>query len=183
MYGKTQLSCGKADAMKVIGACVVMLASLCFGLQIQRDRKRRTRCLSTLTEALQLLTGELATNRTPLPELMNWTAKHTQGQASSFFRSMASAFSRLGSESFYELWHRAAMDCLTDLSSDNRDEVMAVGKQLGRVELSKQLAALEGCRNTLMQSLEREEKLFQKEKRISIGLPSALGAMLTILLL
>lgn len=168
--------------MHVLGAAAVLLASVGAGLVTVRQKRRRLRCLRELRDSLAFLAGELAGKRSPLPELFQDGSIQASGETGDFFRLMRDSLSLLGEKSFFELWENAVKQLLP-LSEAERWELIGLGRQLGRTELSRQLSALDGCCRFLAARLDREERLFRSDRRLLLGVPAAMGALLLILLL
>ena len=68
------------------------------------------------------------------------------------------------------------------LSADELDEIMRLGRVLGRCELDMQLAAIDRCTAHLDRALTRVRAEYPQLCRLSIGLPAAAGLMLVIVL-
>ena len=168
--------------MKMLGAAAVMLASISGGLFAVTQKRRKLRCLRDLCDALTLLAGELEGKRAPMPELVQTVCHFASGEPHGFFTRLQEALSQLGVRSFHQLWKEAAEQRLPSLGGEELREWILLGRQLGRTELDRQLAALEGCRRFLSLCLEREEQAFRSERKLCLGLPAAMGALLLILL-
>ena len=168
--------------MQFIGVAAVMLASLGIGIQSIRQRRRRLRCLRGLSDALAYLVGELSGKRSPLTDLILSVCQHTSGDVRSFFMCLSESLSKLGKKSFSDLW-RTAADRYLLLTDEERSEWIGLGEQLGRTELTRQIAMLDRCREFILLSFDKERSALQNDRRILLGIPAAAGALLSILLL
>ena len=169
--------------MRWIGAAAIMLASFGTGCISVFQMQKRIHALRDMCDTLTFLSGELATKQSPLPEALESCRQYSKGEAFVFFRNITESLSQLGTKSFLELWENTVAQETPYLSHTEKSELLSLGGQLGRTSLSIQLAALESGRNLLSTMLEREERLYQQERRMRLALPSAAGAMLLILLL
>ena len=168
--------------MRILGAAAVMLASVSAGFFAVTQKRRRLRCLRDLCDSLTLIAGELEGKRAPLPELIQTACLFSAGEPRGFFKHLREALPQLGVRFFFQLWEETARQHLPSLNGDEVREWTTLGRQLGRAELDRQLSALEGCCRFLSQRLEREERAFQSERKLCLGLPAAMGALLLILL-
>lgn len=169
--------------MRLWGAALILTACLGAGLLRTASVRRRMETLRGLCGALELAEGELETRLTPLPELVRLLAGRSSGQTGDFFRLLDASFGFLGAEDFAALWSRAAATALTALSSADREELVRLGQVLGRFELDRQLAALEACVRALRGELEAARVRYPGDRRLSLGLGAAAGALLIVVLM
>lgn len=169
--------------MRLLGAGLILLAACGVGGVNWLDRQRHLRCLRALCEALSLLHAELKTNRTPLTRLLPYAAEQAEDRASAFLRQVSDSLTQLGERSFSELWQEAACCQLSVLRQGELEELLSVGRVLGRFELQEQLNTLTRCESRLRARLEQNEARSRDEARLSLGLPAAAGALLVLLLL
>jgi stage III sporulation protein AB len=169
--------------MRGIGAAAVMLASVVIGVLSVRQSQKHLLNLRELEDALLYLTAELAEKQSPLPELIKTGCIVSSGEAKLFFRDLYERLSRLGDKSFYELWEDAVRQHYAMLAEGERRELLALGRQLGRAALQRQLAACERCTRFLASARESGESLYVRERRMRLALPAAMGGLLLILLL
>ncbi len=169
--------------MRGIGAAAVMLASVGIGFLSVRQEKMHLQLLGELQDVLLILAADLAENQFPLPELIHSCCRTASGEARVFFLDLQKAFSDLGEKSFYELWEQAVELHYASLTEGERRELLALGRQLGRSTLQRQLAALERCTHFFAAARKNEEEKLLRERRMRLALPTALGGMLLILLL
>ena len=169
--------------LKVLGFGFILSASLAFSALYRRISRHRLETLRELCGSLFLLEGELELNRSPLPELMRFCADRSGKLVQSFYRCLSLAETQLGEKNFCTLWTNAARCCFPELKEDELYNLIALGSTLGRAELGHQLSSLTTCRNRLQAALSRSEEQYKRECRLIYGVPAALGAMLSILLL
>lgn len=172
----------QAGGMKILGAVMALAASGMIGfMRIAAGRSRKD-TLEAFTGALVLMKGELSARLTPLPELTEYLAMNSCAGAGRFFRVLSERIVQLGRRELAELWTETARDTLTMLSADELDEIMRLGRVLGRCELDMQLAAIDRCTAHLDRALTHVRAEYPQLCRLSIGLPAAAGLMLVIVL-
>lgn len=169
--------------MRGIGAAAVMLASFGIGVLSVRQRQRHLLYLRELEAALLYLTAELEEKQSPLPELIKTGCIVSSGEAKLFFHDLYERLSGLGDKCFHELWEDTVRKHYAMLAEGERRELLALGRQLGRASLQRQLAACERCTHFLAAARESGESLYIRERRMRLALPAAMGGLLLILLL
>ena len=168
--------------MHFLGLSAIMLASFGIGFQSLRLKRKRLQCLREMGDTLALWACELSGKQTPLPDLIKEGSLNASGEARRFLLCLSDSLSELGMRCFSELWINAASE-LSLLTEEERRELISLGKQLGRTELSRQLTQIDSCRRFFLLRLEKEESALQNNSRFLLGIPAAAGALLSILLL
>ena len=169
--------------MKQLGMGIVLLASLSLGVVELLGKRERLRCLRELCDALALFRAGLADTRAPLPRLTQETGKKARGRAGLFFHALEEKLLSLGTYSFSELWGQAVDETMTPLTPEERESMRCCGVMLGRFALEEQLAALDQLQRQLENIFTAEQRRYRDEKKLSLWLPTAAGALLVILLL
>ena len=169
--------------MRLAGCGIIFLSFISFGILRVRDRRRHLQFLSDMISALRMLSAELQDRRPPMKELLEWTARHTEGETGLFFSGLSKDISKLGEESFDSLWRQSAGTCLGTMSTADYRDLCSLGKMLGRTDLAEQISALNNCCRSLQTRFEREGSEYQDEKKLSLGVSTALGLLVCILIL
>lgn len=164
--------------LKLLGSvCVLGGAALALAGQLQERRRRQT-ALTDLIGAFRRMAEEVRLMRTPLPRLLEQSAKGLGADAAAFFLTVSSALRR--GENAAESWQKAAE--VLPLSDRDRGAVAAVGKCLKGDEESMckgiSLAIYE-----LAKSAEESEKRRPDEAKRTAALYLCGAAFLVILLL
>ena len=168
--------------MKIAGAALILSASLYTGLLHARTKRQKISCLRDICGALLLMEGELDARLTPMPELICFLAEKTQGQVGAFFSSLSLSMVRLGEEDFASLWRTAMKQAVNFVGAPEMEELCCLGTVLGQYELDKQLSAIRACISVLRTSMEAAQRKYQDDRRLIMGLPAAIGALLIIVL-
>lgn len=169
--------------MRALGALMAFAACGAMGLLRVMSERRRIDALAALSEALRVMRGELAARLTAVPELTEYMARHSRGDAKSFFSAVSDRLSQLGKRELAELWRESVMETLPALETYELRELASVGLVLGRCELDVQLAALDSCAAVLRAAQERAQAEYPQQKRLSLGVSAAAGLMLVTLLI
>ena len=169
--------------MKWVGSLIILFSSIFCSLRYLVDKRLRIRDLNDLCDGLSLMAGELELHRTSLPELMAFCEDRSRHNCRKFFSCLRKLDALLGKKSFSELWDSAVSLCFNSLSVTEQEELKRLGTVLGRMELSKQVSMLETCRGVLLDKLRQEENTYKETRKLSLGLSSALAALLIVVLL
>ena len=167
----------------MIGAILILCCSVSIGISNLVDRQRRINCLRQICAALDTLRGELGEKCQPLPDAFRQLRSCCGKETLRFISFIADGFSLLGERSFYEIWQEGVLSCLPQLSREEKNELIPLGSVLGRYELSQQSAALSYSASSLREEWKRQKMLLQKERKLCLGIPMALGILLILLLL
>ena len=169
--------------MRALGALMAFAACSAMGLLRVASERRRIETLAALTEALDVMRGELAARLTAIPALTEYMARHSRGDAQSFFAAVLDRLPQLGKRELSELWCESVMETLPSLETDELRELASVGLVLGRCELDVQLSALDRCAAALRAAQERAQAEYPQQKRLSLGVSAAAGLVLVTVLI
>lgn len=165
--------------MRLMGAALVCLAGLLLGLGAAGELRADIRRREDLCRMLEGMTFELERFRTPLPELFDTLSRQTGGAAHALCRSVAEAAAELGRVSFSEIWSRG----LEMLPAAEGEILRPLGSVLGRYGTEQILPALETCRREMERARAAACVRAEKNSRVYIGLCTAGGLMLGVVLL
>jgi Stage III sporulation protein AB (spore_III_AB). len=162
-----------------LGAALFTLAWTLVGCGAAARLRARARTLWELCRMMELLRFELARFAPPMPELFAQLGKTAPGAGGEISRRLYDSLNRLGDEEFSDLWERA----LGDLSGPERETMAALGRGLGRYGAQEELAALDVCRERLMDLSGEAERTAKERGRLYVGLSAAVGAVASVLML
>lgn len=169
--------------MKIIGLGFVAAACLYFGLVILRGSRARVDGLRSMCRALEIMQAELSERLTPMPELIKILSERCTDCAGNFFTSLREVMPELGAKQFSVLWVKAVRSELTDLDKEEMREVEAIGSIIGKYDLSQQLKAVSTCLTLLRERYNAAIFEYPVTKKLCLGLSSAAGILLTIVLI
>lgn len=165
--------------MRLMGAVLLSLAGLLLGLGAVRELRADIRRREELCRMLEGMAFELERFHTPLPELFETLARQTGGAVNAFCHSICEGTSELGRVRFSELWSRG----LETLPRREREILRPLGSVLGRYGTEQMLPAVESCRREMEQAKDAARARAEEKGRVYIGLCTAGGLMLAVMLL
>lgn len=170
---------GGRAAMSIAGAILVTAAGLLAGL-LAADRLRAcARRREGLCHMLSLIEFELSRFRTPLPALFAGLSQTLSGACGALCRQVAEGLAEPEGRSFSDVWAAET----ARLAPREREILGPLGQVLGRYGAEEQLAAVGLCRRDMERALEEARAAVGEKGRIYIGLSTAGGLMLAVLLM
>ena len=167
---------------KWIGAVLIVVGCGGFGFSLCAEHRHQEKSLRGLIAILDFMACELQYRMTPLPELCRMASEETTGILRRVFHILSEELEQNTAPDV-----SAAMDTALrtggELPEKTRDQLLALGRSMGRFDLTGQLSALEsvraGCRRDLEAfSAGREVRLRNYQ---TLGLCA--GAALAIILI
>lgn len=170
--------------LKLAGAVLLMLGAAGLGFGAVGQLRARVDSLRALIGALEQMERELTFRLTPMPELMERTARQAREPARYLFAHCRDHLWELGEKSFGALW-REALAVEPDLLLEDRErEVLTeLGDVLGRYDAEGQRKSLQRAAAELVRCLRQAEEDRERLGRVYTALGLGSGAMLVILLL
>ena len=167
---------------KPAGALMIVAAFFCAGMTLVKAKKEHLHTLRELCAALLSLHAELDARCSSLSDALG-ALRPMSGVCGSFFACVREELPRLGELTFSEIWSSAAARTLSCLCADERAELAALGHTLGAYSLQEQLTAIELCRKKLERRSAAAEKELSDYSRTCLGVCSALGILLAVVLI
>lgn len=168
--------------MKYLGALLILLSALAFGVRLCAEKRQHNRILRDLLECLELLQGELELSGAPIPELLQSLAEKVSGETGAFLCRLSIGMERLGEDSFSQIWSETAKSCFSLLCQEEKEELCRMGSILGRLDLDAQLRALRYCCCFLRGRLEEAVRAYPDKRRLTLSL-CACAAVFTVILI
>ncbi len=165
--------------MRLMGAALLSLAGLLVGLMAAGALRRDVRCRRELVRLLEAMAYELERFRTPLPELFQSLSYQTEGAALALCERLLEALPSLGEVRFQALWESS----LASLPSREREILRPLGSVMGRYGTEQILPALENSRREMERAGAEAQSRWETSGRVYIGLCTAGGLMLAVMLL
>lgn len=165
--------------MRLMGAALLSLAGLLLGLGAVRELRADIRRREELCRMLEGMAFELERFHTPLPELFDILSRQTGGAAHILCRNIREGVSELGRVRFSEIWSQG----LEALPTVEREILCPLGSVLGRYGTEQILPALENCRREMERAKAAAGTRAEENGRVYIGLCTAGGLMLAVVLL
>lgn len=167
--------------MRLLGA--VLLVAGCAGVGWRRTRALREQvtALEDMVAALDLLRGEILTNRTPLPEVAGELARSGPGSVRGVFAAVYAGLRCPGGRGFPELWRRSLAQCRA-LEGEAAGALERLGTKLGRFAAPEQAAAIDRCIARLERELAESREKLRRDGRLGPALGAAAGLVGSVLL-
>ena len=168
--------------IKFIGAVVAVIASLMGGYSFYLSGKQEYSDLISCRLMLQLIRSELHSCPSELSIILSNVQGRLQSAAAGFVRALSDSLSELGESTFFELWERCVNEHLTMLKEEELNTVRDLGAVIGRYDAVQQVISIDAAIEKLMYFENERALQLESGKKLSIGLPGALGLMLVIVL-
>ena len=137
---------------KWIGAVLIVAGCGGFGFSLSAEHRREEKSLRKLIALLDFMACELQYRMTPLPELCTAAAGEVSGPLRQVFLKLSEILEASVSEDVAGAMDDA-LQSAGELPVKTRDNLLVLGRSMGRFDLTGQLSALEsvraGCRRDL----------------------------------
>lgn len=163
--------------MKAAGAVFLSLAGILCGMAARAELAGSVKRCGELCRMLELLAFEIGCFRTPIPDFFRKYADTFEAETGLFCRGMQKALS--GGESVLHCW----MEQTECFPPKEREMLCPLGNILGEYGAEEQVAAVEAVRHRLTALRDEKIRNLREQGRIRMGLCSAVGLMLAVLLL
>ena len=168
--------------MKFLGFLLIIGSSALLGMNYSAEKKARINDLQAFISMLEILCAELNNRLYPLPELFENISSKLEGRAASFANLLKLNMYVLGEKNFETIWYESYFVSGAALSDKENNEILSLGKTLGRYDLETQLAAIEACILSLKECEKMESFEFPKLRQLSLGVSLSAGMLLAIFL-
>lgn len=167
---------------KWIGAILIVVGCGGFGFALCAEHRQQEQSLRKLIHILDFMACELQYRMTPLPELCSLVSRETNGMLSRIFGKLSEELECNTSPDV-----SAAMDIALSMSKElpekTRENLIVLGRSMGRFDLTGQLSALEAVRINCRKELENytADQIVRLRNYQTLGLCA--GAALAIILI
>lgn len=138
---------------KWIGAVLIVAGCGGFGFSLSAEHRREEKSLRKLIALLDFMACELQYRMTPLPELCAAAAGEVSGPIRQVFLKLSEILDASVSEDVAGAMDDA-LQSAGELPVKTRDNLLALGRSMGRFDLTGQLSALESVRASCRRDLE-----------------------------
>lgn len=169
--------------IRLFGALMAFSGCFSLGLMKLRREKARIRALEALCGALSQMRVELGARLASVPALADMLSARAEGDARRFFAALCEKLAFLGESELCELWAECARRELSALGADELNDFIALGRILGRGELSTQLETISQCEGAFNCALVAARAEHAEKLRLTLGVSASAGLMLVIMLI
>lgn len=144
-------------ALKLLGSLIVLSAAAGLGLEKSMEYRQRIEELSELRRMFLLLSGEIRSSRTPIPEAFRHMAGRMDRPYREFLNQMAQKLEQMGGESFSALWKETLKEQLgggvLKLQKEDMELIGSFGDMFGYLDVQMQLSAIRLLQEQLLDRL------------------------------
>lgn len=171
--------------IKIAGAVCVVSGCIGTGLSVSRSYSRRYRQLEMLRQMMVLLKGEIRYARTELPEAFSHVAVRVEPPFSVFLAELSEEMKGMTGQPFHVLWEKHIDRALSGscLIKEDREALKRLGGQLGFLDQSMQLAAIDLYMEGLHTVIVDFGQTVHQKQKVSISLGILSGFFLAVLLI
>ena len=168
---------------KLLASVCIIASAVIFGMELSKHKRMKLCVLREICNALDLLHGEMRARPAHISVLCLRTSEKCRGQAGEFFLSVSDAIEDLGQMSFAEIWEKSMINTLLDLDRQAKNSFRMLGEKLGAFGIEEQLKAISFCKEELELLLTECARKYEGSKKLFLGIPCSLAAMLLVVLL
>lgn len=150
--------------LKLVGAFLILVAAILFGVQMKQQLAEHVRQLLGLKEVLMMLAGEISYGKIPLSEAFLHIAERGKEPFGQVFREVSRRMEQERNHTLYEIWQSAVKhhEEIFTFSEDEMRIWMNLGENFGYLDMQLQL------NNLRLYGQQIEEKLVQAQKELAV---------------
>ena len=167
---------------KWIGAVLIVAGCGGFGLSLRVEHTRQEKSLRKLIGLLDYMACELQYRMTPLPELCIQVSREADGPLRQIFEKLSELLYSSTTPDVSEAMMRS-LSAYSPLPDRTRDNLLLLGRSMGRFDLTGQLESLESVRTSCRRDLDGFTANRQVRLRNYQTLGLCAGAALAIILI
>jgi len=169
--------------IKLLGALAAIGACLMAGFSFYSGKKQEYSALVSCRLMLQFIRSELHSCPAELNSVLENIQDRLDSAARDFVLALSKSMDRLGEASFSALWDECIDSQLTALSHEEKKPLRDLGGVIGRYDTAQQISSIDSTIARMMQMEADRSKRLEADRKLSLGLPGALGLMLVIVLI
>lgn len=169
--------------MRMLGAILAFLSCGAMGIMRIYSARRYIAALEALYDALGEMKLGISTRLEAIPALAKRLSDSAVGDAKKFFTLFSLRLDTLGERGLYELWRESAEETLKGLTPGELHDFLSLGLVLGKSEAEVQAEAIGHCQASIGRALDAARAKYPQQRRLSLGLASAAGMLLVIVLI
>jgi len=168
--------------IKAAGAIMILVCSICVGYRETVKLKKHSLNLKCIRSALFRMRSELALYPISLPDLTDRLINSCDDPLRNFACNLKDGLPLLGTNSFSEIWIKAAESVNLGLRGDEAQVFKELGSSLGRYEVDEQIAAIKYAETRFDEFITRAESKQNRESRLRVSYAVAAGAFVIMIL-
>lgn len=170
---------------KIIGCILMITGCSAIGFWRAECMRRRLQEMHELKRYVLFMKGEICCQNHTLPETFLELEKKAKGIWGKFFHNIARSLEKMEEGTLAEIWKREMAEQLSGsyLKEREKREWLALGENLGYLDMEMQLHMLEIFQVHLNESMEEEREEVKNQSKLSRILGVMSGIFLTVLLM
>lgn len=172
-------------AIKLVGACLVILSSTGIGLYFSSITRGRLQDLKDLKKNMFSLRGDIQYGNTPLPDAMEGLAQRCNDNFTLLFSSVANELKNRGGCTFSVIWDKGIEEHLKQsyLSVNDRRQLTKLGDTLGYLDKDMQTKNIDLYIEQLDVELDEAITTMKEKTRLYNMLGVLFGIFITIVMI
>lgn len=166
-------------AVKYTSIFLVFFISLYIGYLISKKYTLRLEELKEIKNALNIIESKIKFTYEPLPEIFFETSKMISKNISQIF---VQASENMKQENAEEAWEQSINCAVTNLKSEDIENLKSFGKMLGKTDKDGQLSRIELTKTFIEMQIEKAKLEEQKNSRLYKTLGAIVGLAFVIIL-
>jgi len=166
--------------IKYIGICLVFCISLYIGNLISKKYTLRLSELKDIKNALNIIENKIKFTYEPLPEIFMQTAKLVSKNISQIFVQASKNMKEKNAE---EAWDNSIELAVTNLNSEDIENIKSFGKMLGKTDKEGQISRLELTKTFIDMQIEKAKADEEKNSKLYKTLGVVVGLAFVIILI
>ena len=171
--------------IKIIGGAIVCLSTYMFGVKKAMLLEKRVEILNEFEKSFILLKGEIKYAQASLPEAVSSVSDRTVNVVRHFYENLFEELSKGSELEFKTIWYENVKKFFPEylLNTEDIAVINQLGGQLGHLDLSMQIKAIELCLSRLKERQDDALKAIHEKSKLykTVGLAS--GALITLVLI
>lgn len=170
--------------IKIIGAVLVISATLSCGVKGVASLRYRVRCFEAVIGALEIMESEICTRLTPMREVLDMLSQQAPEAVRGLFARAAMGMEHLGKMSFSDIWDEAVKKSMEmELRRDEADALLELGLCLGKYDVSSQAESISRVKGRMERFLLRAEEEQKRDTKVKAFFGLAAGLFAVIILI
>lgn len=173
----------ETEIVRMLGAILAFLSCGAMGIMRINSARRHLASFEALYDAMGEMKLGISTRLEAIPALTKRLSESAVGDAKEFFTLLSLRLDTLGERGLYELWRESAEETLTALTPGELHDFLSLGLVLGKSEADEQAEAIGHCQASIGRALNAARDKYPQQRRLALGLSSAAGMLLVIVLI
>lgn len=169
---------------KLLGSCLILGSSTAIGFFLSSRLRERIAELEMIKKLLLMLRGEIKYNHATLSEGFQTIARRMDNLYGRFLAKMSEEMDSMEGQTLAQIWERCLVEGLREsaLNKEDREKLIAMGGQLGYLDIEMQLSTIELYLEQLQQELESARENLKRNGKLYQTMGVIAGIFVVILM-